>query len=61
MNLVEQANLSEPKIKDCFANSIATPSNSKSIVPGLIEQLQKAILPLPLPIRTSVGLLVTGI
>ena len=54
-------NLAPPVLKAEMAVFLLTPHNSKIIEPPETLLAQKLTDPLPLPIRTSVGFLVTGI
>src|SRR5690606_7322038 len=52
--------LAAPSRSASRAVSSSTPSSSNITRPGLTRQAQKSTAPLPLPMRTSVGLPVTG-
>jgi len=54
-------NLAPPVLKAEIAIFLATPSISNKMVPALTLTPQWETLPLPLPIRTSVGFAVIGI
>src|SRR5688572_16806647 len=59
-NAVLTDNLAAARRNASRAISSVTPSISYNTVPGLIRATQNSTLPLPLPIRTSTGFLVTG-
>src|SRR5215218_5006415 len=59
--LVLIGNLPEASSNAPFAISSLTPSTSNKIRPGFTTAAQYSRLPLPLPIRTSAGLLVIGL
>src|SRR5947209_18670273 len=59
-NRVAIGNLAAASSKASRATSGATPSSSNMIRPGLTRHTQNSGEPLPLPMRTSAGLLDTG-
>src|SRR5216683_216455 len=59
-NLVPIGSLAAASSKASRATSGGTPSSSNMMRPGLTRQIQNSGEPLPLPMRTSAGLLDTG-
>src|SRR6266851_2652787 len=59
-NRVPIGSLAAPSSKASRATSSGTPSSSNMMRPGFTRQIQNSGEPLPLPMRTSAGLLDTG-